>query len=113
MVCTKNFSKTHSLFLLLFNWASLISYGVNSTPTISSPCIACFPNLFFIPELNLDFIFSIKELIFLLPFSPSSFFGVASELFSFFLKYFVRNFSYLTSIGILNLFVYINQLRLE
>ena len=92
MVCTKNFSKTHSLFLLLFNWASLISYGVNSTPTISSPCIACFPNLFFIPELNLDFIFSIKELIFLLPFSPSSFFGVASELFSFFFKIFCKKF---------------------
>ena len=113
MVCIKNFSKTHSLFLLLFNWASLISYGVNSTPTISSPCIACFPNLFFIPELNLDFSFSIKELIFLSPFSLHLLLGQHLGYFLFFLKYFVRNFSYLSSICILNLFVYINQLRLE
>ena len=44
--CIKNLSKTHLLDLSVVNWASLISVGDNSTPTISSPWTADLPNLF-------------------------------------------------------------------
>ena len=44
---TKNLSNTHWFDLLLDTWAKRISFDVNSTPTISSPFMADFPNLFF------------------------------------------------------------------
>ena len=73
----KNFSKTHLFDLSVDNWANLISVGVNSTPTISSPWTADFPNLF------------LKNLLK----NPSFFFvswacgtGVPSSPFGFFLK---------------------------